>query len=287
LRRLIVNADDFGLTPGVNRAIAEAHRGGVVTSSTLMATGSAFGDAVSVARSLRRLAVGCHVILVDGRPALPIETIPDLADKASPGQFYTALGSFARRAVIGKINPEQIEAEATAQIRKLQDAGIVVSHLDTHKHTHILPQVLKPLLQAARTCGVRAVRNPFEPLNVSLAAGHPKLWRQLGIFSLLRGLAGRFRAEVRRTGMATCEGSIGIITTGFLDRALLRRMIDSLPEGTWELVCHPGYNDSDLDQVKTRLRESRPAELQILTSEETRQLLAQNGIELISYHDLG
>src|SRR5208282_1552585 len=100
-------------------------------------------------------------------------------------------------------------------------------------------------------------------------------------------LAGRFRAEVRRAGMATCDGSIGIVTTGFLDQRLLRRMIDSLPEGAWELVCHPGYNDAGLDQVKTRLRESRALELQILTSEETRLLLARNGIALISYHDLG
>lgn len=287
MRRLIVNADDFGLTPGVNRAIAEAHRDGVVTSSTLMATGAAFSDAVSVARSLPRLGVGCHVMLVDGQPALSTETIPDLADKAVPGQFHTTLGSFARRAAMGKISPEQIEAEAAAQIRKLQTAGIVVSHLDTHKHTHILPQVLKPLLRAARACGVRAVRNPFEPLHVSLLAGFPKLWRQFGKLSLVRGLVGGFRAEVRRNGLATCEGSIGIITTGFLDPAQLRRMIDSLPEGTWELVCHPGYNDSALDQVKTRLRQSRPAELRILTSDETRQLLAKNGIELVSYHDLG
>jgi hopanoid biosynthesis associated protein HpnK len=287
LRRLIVNADDFGLTPGVNRAIAEAHRGGVVTCSTLMATGAAFSDAVSVARSLPRLAVGCHVLLVDGRPVLSTEQIPDLVDRASPGQFHTTLGSFARRAVMGKIKPEQIEAEAAAQIRKLQAAGIAVSHLDTHKHTHILPQVLRPLLRAARICGVKAVRNPFERLNVSLVAGSPKLWRQFGKLFLLRGLGGGFRAEVRRAGLATCEGSIGIITTGFLDPVLLRRMIDSLPEGTWELVCHPGYNDSALDQVKTRLRESRAAELRILTSEETRQLLGQNGIELISYRDLG
>jgi hopanoid biosynthesis associated protein HpnK len=287
LRRLIVNADDFGLTPGVNRAIVEAHRSGVVTSSTLMATGAAFGDAVAVTRSVSQLAVGCHVLLVDGQPVLPGETIPDLADAASHGQFRQTLGSFARRAVAGQVRAEQIEAEATAQIRKLQEAGIAVSHVDTHKHTHILPQVLRPLLRAAQTCGVRAVRNPFGPLPISLLAGHLELWRQYGKASLLGWLAGRFRAEVRKMGMATCNGSIGIVSTGFLDQALLSRMIDTLPEGTWELVCHPGYNDADLDRVKTRLRDSRATEVQILTSEETRQLLARNRIELISYRDLG
>ena len=271
----------------MNRAILDAHRSGVVTSSTLMATGTAFGDAVALTRSVPRLAIGCHVLLVGGRPVLPEKTIPDLIDPVSPGQFRHTLGSFALRAVTGQISAAQIEAEAAAQIRKLQEAGIAVSHVDTHKHTHILPQVLRPLLQAARACGVRAVRNPFGPFRVSLLAGRLQLWRQFGKVSLLGWLAGRFRAEVRRAGMATCDGSIGIVTTGFLDQRLLRRMIDSLPEGTWELVCHPGYNDADLDQVKTRLRQSRVLELQILTSEETRQLLARNGIALISYHDLG
>jgi len=271
----------------VNRAILDAHRSGVVTSSTLMATGTAFGDAMALARSVPQLAIGCHVLLVGGRPVLTEKTIPDLVDAASSSQFHQTLGSFALRAVTGQISAAQIEAEAAAQIRKLQEAGIAVSHVDTHKHTHILPQVLRPLLQAARACGVRAVRNPFGPFRVSLLAGRLQLWRQFGKVSLLGWLAGRFRAEVRRAGMATCDGSIGIVTTGFLDQRLLRRMIDSLPEGTWELVCHPGYNDADLDQVKTRLRQSRVLELQILTSEETRQLLARNGIALISYHDLG
>ena len=287
MRRLIVNADDLGLTPGVNRAIAEAHRSGVVTSCTLMATGAAFDDAASVACSLGRLAIGCHVVLVDGRPVLSDEAIPDLIDGASPGLFRSTLASFAQRAATGRVSAGQIEAEATAQIRKLQAAGIAVSHLDTHKHTHILPQVLTPLLRAARACGVRAVRNPFEPLRLSLLVGHKELWRQFSKVALLNPLAGRFRAEVRCARMLTCDGSIGIVTTGFLNQALLDRLLDSLPDGTWELVCHPGYHDEDLDRVRTRLRESRLAELQILASEQTRQSLARNGIQLISYHDLG
>jgi len=146
--------------------------------------------------------------------------------------------------------------------------------------------VLRPLLQAARACGVPAVRNPFERLRISLLAGRPDLWRQFGKVSLLGWLAGQFHSEVRCAGVATCDGTIGIVATGFLDPTLLGRMLDELPEGTWEFVCHPGYNDADLNQINTRLRESRLAELQILTSEETRQLPARNGIELISYRDL-
>jgi len=287
LRRLIVNADDLGLTPGVNHAIAEAHHSGAVTSATLMATGAAFDHALSVARSLPRLGIGCHVVLLDGKPVLSDKAIPDLIDAGSPDLFHPTLASFAQRAATGRISAGQIEAEATAQIRKLQEAGIAVSHLDTHKHTHMLPQVLRPLLRAARACGVRAVRNPFEPLRLSLLAGHKELWRQFTKVSLLSWLAGRFRAEVRRAEMLTCDGSIGIVTTGFLNQTLLNRLLDWLPDGTWELVCHPGYLDADLDRVHTRLRESRVTELQILTSEQTRRLLVRNGIRLINYHDLG
>jgi chitin disaccharide deacetylase len=287
LRRLIVNADDFGLTPGVNRAIVEAHQNGIVTSSTLMATGVAFDDAAKDASSLPGLAIGCHVLLVDAKPVLEPEAVADLMDPASGNQFRDNLGPFARRAASGKISGDHIAAETTAQIRKLQSAGIAVSHIDSHKHTHIVPQVLRPLLRAAKECGVKAVRNPFGPLRISLLSGHLELWRQYGKVSLLKWLAGWFGSEVSRAGMRTTDGTIGIVTTGFLTQGLLNHMIETLPEGTWELVCHPGYNDADLDKVKTRLRASRAAELEILTSAETRQLLEKNRIDLINFRDLG
>ncbi|HEX8815669.1 MAG TPA: ChbG/HpnK family deacetylase [Terriglobales bacterium] len=287
MRRLIVNADDFGLTPGVNRAIVEAHRNGIVTSSTLMATGAAFDDAAKDASSLPDLAIGCHVLLVDAKPVLQPEVVSDLIEPSSSSHFRETLGSFARQTISGKISSEQIEAETIAQIRKLQSANIGVSHIDSHKHTHILPQVLRPLLRAAKACNVKAVRNPFGPLRISLLSGHLELWRQYGKVSLLKWLAGWFNSEVSKAGMATPDGTIGIVTTGFLTQDLLNRMLETLPEGTWELVCHPGYNDADLDKVKTRLRSSRAAELEILTSDETRQLLAKNQIDLINYRDLG
>ncbi len=287
MRRLIVNADDFGLTPGVNRAIVEAHRNGVVTSATLMANSAAFDEAAALARSNPQLGIGCHVVLVDGRPVLAAETVSSLIDAGSGGEFHQALGRFTGRVVAGQIKAVQIEAEAAAQIRKLQAAGMAVCHVDTHKHTHVLPQVLRPLLRAARACGVRAVRNPFEPVRISLLSGHLRLWKQYGLVRSLSCLTRPFLKEVAAAGMVTCDGTIGLVTTGFLDQDLLRHMIESLPEGTWEMVCHPGYNDADLAKVKTRLRESRSEELQMLTSPETRGLLANRGIRLISYRDLG
>ena len=287
MRRLIVNADDFGLTRGVNRAIAEASRDGIVTSSTLMANGQAFEDAIAYAKSASQLSVGCHLVLVDGSPVLGGRQASTLSDKrAKDGRFYDGLSAFALRAVSGRVDADEIEAEVTAQIRKLQSAGVSVSHLDTHKHTHIFPQVLRPLLRAARTCGVAAVRNPFGPVRFAILAKYPSLWKRYGQVAVLNRLGGRFRSAVADAGMLTTDGTVGIVATGAMNSSLFGTIIDSLPEGTWELVCHPGYNDADLDHIQTRLRESRAKELQVLTSPQAREMLGRSGVQLISYRDL-
>jgi chitin disaccharide deacetylase len=287
VRRLIVNADDFGLTRGVNRAIVESHRDGIVTSSTLMANGQAFEDAIVHAKSTSRLSIGCHVVLVDGSPVLGGQQASTLFDqKADDGRFYDGLGAFALRAVSGRVDADEIEAEVTAQIRKLQSAGVSVSHLDTHKHTHILPQVLRALLRAARTCGVPAVRNPFGPVRFSILAKYPRLWKRYGQVTVLNRLGGRFRNSVTNAGMLTTDGTVGVVATGAMDTYLFRSIVDSLPEGTWELVCHPGYNDAELGSIRTRLRESRAVELRLLTSPKALELLVRSGVQLISYHDL-
>jgi hopanoid biosynthesis associated protein HpnK len=286
LRRLIVNADDFGFTPGVNRAIVEAHTGGVVTSSTLMANGRAFGDAVQLAKASPDLSIGCHVVLIDGRPVLDTSLLPTITD---PGGFRDGLKVFAARALAGRMRPSEIESEARAQIQKIQSAGIVVSHLDTHKHTHIFPQILRPLLRAARECGVHAVRNPFGPrfpLRSSQLLRRPNLWTRLAEVQVLGRFAGQFRRAVAQEHFVTPAGTLGIEVTGTLDENLFQAIAENIPEGTWEFVCHPGYNDADLAAAKTRLRASRELELRVLTMPEARDILAQRGIQLISYRDL-
>jgi hopanoid biosynthesis associated protein HpnK len=287
VRRLIINADDFGLTRGVNRAIVEGHEQGVVTSCTLMANGAAFEDAVSLALATPRLSVGCHVVLVDGVPLLDSAKVSTLLTGPNSGRFGDGISKFSLRALTGRLDAGQVEAEVTAQIRKLQTSGIAVSHLDSHKHTHMFPQVFRPLLKAAAACGIRAIRNPFEVVRISLAAGRPALWKRYGEVKLLRSLAGSFRKATKEAGVTTPDGTLGIAVTGALDDQLFRLIIDKLPEGTWEFVCHPGYNDTELAGIQTRLRGSREQELQVLKSPETRDLLAHSGIELISYQDLG
>ena len=286
MRRLIVNADDFGLTPGVNRAIVECHAHGIVTSATLMANAAGFSDAVGLSQSTLRLGVGCHVVLVDGTPVLGATEISSLVTRANGGSFRDGLTAFALRALRHQLDPEEIEAEATAQIRKLCAAGIAVTHLDTHKHTHIFPRVLESLVRAAKNCGIRAIRNPFGPLGMMKVVDRPALWMRWVKVAALQGLAEKFRDLVKSAGMVTPDGTVGIISTGALDERLFRLIIERLPEGTWELVCHPGYNDADLLGVRTRLRDSRERELRILTSGSSRDLIARCGVELISYRDL-
>ena len=283
-----MNADDFGFTSGVNRAIVEAHTHGVVTSSTLMANGPAFGEAVQLAQTVPRLSIGCHVVLIDGQPVLSAGEIASLT-RTSSTRFRDGLKTFAARAIAGGIDADEITAEAAAQIRKIQSAGIVVSHVDTHKHTHLFPKILRPLLRAAAACGIHAVRNPFGPrlpLRSSQLLRRPGLWTRYGEVRVLSRFAGKFREVVDREGFATPDGTLGIEVTGTLDETLFHAIAQSIPEGTWEFVCHPGYNDADLQAAKTRLRDSRETELRALTLPAAREVLAQQGIQLISYHDL-
>jgi hopanoid biosynthesis associated protein HpnK len=283
MRRLIINADDFGLTSGVNRGILESHRNGVVTSSTLMACGARFDQAAALAAQTPKLSVGCHVVLVDGSSALSDEKVSSLvAAGTAPPRFRESLISFACLAAAGRLDEEQLENEVTAQIQKLQAAGIAVSHLDSHKHTHMFPVALRAILRAAGNCGVRAIRNPFEPL-VFAKVGR---WKRQFQLRILRRYRASFRNELAKTGMVTPDGCIGIAVTGGLTLAAFQSLIERLPEGTWEFVSHPGYVDLELGEIKTRLRASREKELQILTSPATKELLRREQIELIAYRDL-
>ena len=288
MRQLIVNADDLGLTAGVNRGIAECHAGGIVTSATLMASGTAFDDAVQTARSLPRFSVGCHVVLVDGVPVSSPSRLDTLvaARSSEPERFHGSLSAFAARAALGGFDRDQLVEEITAQIRKVQAAGIQVTHLDSHKHAHVFPEILLAMLRAARITGVHAIRNPFVPVkHVSSRQfrGNRSLLKRYGQVRLLHTFARQFRRWTERAGMRTPDGSIGVIETGLLDATLLQQALVNLPEGTWELVCHPGYDDADLRGARTRLLESRDRERNLLLSPEIRQFLEQAKIRIISY----
>ncbi len=279
VQRLIVNADDFGLTSGVNRAVRELHQQGVLTSATLMARAAATDEAIELALKMPTLGVGCHVVLVDGEPVMPAGEIPGLADRKT-GRFQAKTGSFLRQLLSGAIRSSEIAAEAAAQIALLQARGLILTHIDTHKHLHMFPAVSRPLLRAARAAGIRAVRNPFEPAWSTRATSAAPILRRVEV-RMLRKLEPGFRRIVAEEGFSTTDGALGVLATGTLDEETLQRLIGNIPAGTWELVTHPGYNDNDLAKVHTRLRQSRETERQALPAAGRIE-----GLELISFAQL-
>jgi predicted glycoside hydrolase/deacetylase ChbG (UPF0249 family) len=239
-----------------------------------------------MAGRMPRLSVGCHIVLVDGEPLLPASDVRSLL---APGtdRFYHSIGEILRAVALGRFNAAEVEAEAGAQLARLQRAGIQVSHFDAHKHTHMFPSILRPMLRAASARGVRAVRNPFEaPGVVSMAEAlrnRTLLLRKAETTLLRAWLHGRWQKTVRNAGFATTDGSLGVASTGTMNEASLRAMLRHIPDGTWELVCHPGYNDDDLAAVRTKLRESREVELGALLAVSEHELRETYGAELVSF----
>ena len=286
MKRLIVNADDFGLTAGVNRAVIELHKAGVLSSTTLMANAAASNEAIQLALTNPSLGVGCHIVLVDGDPVLSPATIPHLT-RGAGGTFRISLGRFVRD-LLSPVSPAssraalaaEIEAEATAQIRLLQNSGLRLTHVDTHKHTHMFPAVLHPVLRAARACSITRIRNPFDSAWSRRTAAHVPWLRRAQVAALGR-LEARALRIVAEHGFTTTDGTLGVMITGSLSAESLRRTLVDLPDGTWELVTHPGYHDADLDAVRTRLKASREIEHQALTS-----LKEFPMIELVSFAQL-
>jgi len=257
----------------------DLHLAGTRLSATLMARAQATEEALQLAQAHPALAVGCHIVLVDGDPVLPPHAIPSLIDPTS-GCFYPTLGQFFARLLTGRIRCEEMEAEAAAQIASLQVRGMALTHLDTHKHVHLFPTVLQAILQAGRAAGINRIRNPFEPLWSIRATMHSPLLRRLQI-QLLRSYEPSFRRMVAESGLRTTDGVIGVLATGLLDEPQLHAWMQAMPEGLWELVLHPGFCDQDLRQAHTRLLESRQREYEALL-----RFLTPNGIERISFAEI-
>jgi predicted glycoside hydrolase/deacetylase ChbG (UPF0249 family) len=287
VRNLIVNADDLGWTEGVNRGIAEAHRNGIVTSASLLANGAAFASAVELARTTPGLGVGVHLNLSDGEPVAPRELVTTLLnDRAElEGKPETLLLRLARRS----LPIEEVEFEWDAQIQKVRENGIEPTHLDGHKHVHMLPGLFEVALRLAKKHGIAAIRISHEDsrLRAALSVGG----KQNGSVVIKQGVQARglkllardAREQAERLGIAAADYFCGIAQTGELTREGVLRLLEILPEGTTELMCHPGYVDADLAKSATRLQSSRQTEVQILTDMAIRNIVASQGIRLIDY----
>ena len=274
MKQLIVNADDFGYTRGVNEAIVEAHARGIVTSTSLMANGPAFEDAVERAKDEPGLDIGCHLNFVEGLPVSAPSQIPHLV--GANGRFHSA-AELAFRLVAGMVPADELERECTAQIEKLLGAGISPSHIDTHKHTHLHPRVASVAAEAAHRFSIGWIRRPFQNFRVPGVRG-TAVQRVLG--GSFNFLARPFERHVAGEGLCLPDYFTGFELTGKWTRRAIEDTLSDLPHGVTELMCHPGFYDADLAASPTRLKRQRQIEFDIAADESLRVLAESLGVVL-------
>ncbi len=264
---MVVNADDFGFTRDVNEGIVHCHRQGILTATTLMANGDAFEHAIQLARETPTLDVGCHLVLVGGCSLLSAQRFPE-----SVSELVRSLAS-------GKVKPYE---ELRAQVERILDANIKPLHLDTHKHTHLLPSVLEAVGRISQNYRIPWVRRPFD----LPPAGDVSLQRRIvgNLIEFFRKR--RFDLTLKRYHCRSTEHFSGFSLTGYLNTARLQFLIEHLPAGTTELMVHPAFLGPELVGARTRLKRSRLVELEALTDPKVREAVDTQGVTLSGYRDI-
>jgi len=287
MKRLIVNADDFGLSESVNHGILIAHRDGILTSASLLATGRAFAHAIASARQFPDLSVGVHVNLSEGTPVSPPARIASLVNER--GDLHLTPLGLAQALLRRRVRLEDIHSEFRAQVIKVLDAGVTPTHLDGHLHVHVLPQISAIVIAVAREFRMRCVRCPAEDLETTL----PLLWKLGGSASarlrrsvvayIVSSLAGRFREQLRGAGLVCSDAFYGLTQTGFLDAEMLSAVLALIPNGVTELMCHPGYFSAEVESLGGELTRQREREVLALTAPEVKRWVTLLGIRLLSF----
>jgi predicted glycoside hydrolase/deacetylase ChbG (UPF0249 family) len=252
-----------------------------------MANGAAFEDAVELAQANPDLGVGCHLTVVGGRPLSETSQVRSLID--DEGSLPPTLTRLIIKLSLGSVRTGDIANEFRSQVKRVISAGIEPTHLDTHKHSHMHPQVMEALAQVAKEFGVRSVRNPFEGFSApaSLVSGSRLAYlKQYSLSAAIQPRARAFRRLAHTHGLKTPDRFFGVGLTGLLDTAAIRSIMESLVEGTAELMCHPGVCDADLDRADTRLRRERESELEGLCNPSLKRFAEERRIELINYREL-
>jgi len=283
MRGLVVNGDDFGLTPGVNAGILDAHTRGMLTSASLFANAPATEEALAIARRTPALGVGCHLTLVDGSPALPAARLRTLAPG---GSFRPTWSWFIRDAAVGRIRFTEIEAELSAQIERLVEAGLQLTHLDSHKHVHAYPPVFAIVARLACQFGIQTVRVPLERPVFGLLRRHARIAgarRQALENAALAPWAARDRRLLETHGLPPAPAFLGRVLTGLFTSDTFAALLRSVPEGSSELMMHPGYPDSALARIRTRLRRQRAVEVELLTDPAMLARVEENAITLVRH----
>jgi hopanoid biosynthesis associated protein HpnK len=254
LKSLIVTADDFGMSLPVNEGIEASHKNGILSATSLMTGGEAFADAVERARRLPDLGVGLHIHLVDSRPVLPPEQVPDLV--GPDGNFSNNPEKFGFNLYFSREMRRQAEAEIAAQFERFQSTGLVMDHVNGHHHFHMHPVVTDAIAKLAPRFGSPPVRFPVEPFGPSWRAGADKPLRRFFNWAFYAGLTHRMRKKLESAGLALNDHVFGVNDTGGMTESRILAYLENLPDGITELYAHPAMGD-DRSQTYPSVEEYR------------------------------
>lgn len=279
LRYIIINADDFGRHAEINRAVEEGLEHGCLRSATVMPGGAAFAGAIDIARRHEELGLGVHFTLVDGHPILPPEEIPSLV--GSEGDFLPDHTALLKRYLKGGVNLEEVRRELAAQLQKVEATGIPISHVDSHQHMHTLPGIIDIVLDLAARAGIRAVRTPRTPLFAGAFGGLGQLVGRLGLSTLARLAA----CKAHRRGLLTPDNFAGIVAGEAVSEGELLHLIAHLPQGTTEVMMHPGMKN-DVLQEDSGWQHDFEAELAAILSPRVGEALRKAEVEPVNFRHL-
>jgi hopanoid biosynthesis associated protein HpnK len=271
LRRLIINADDFGRSPSVNEAVVRAHREGILTSTSLMVNEPGFDEAVALARQNPKLGVGLHLTLLMGHATLPREKIPSLVN--THGEFSNnPVGAGFRYFFNGGLR-EQLRAEIHAQFEKFRATGLPLDHVNGHLHLHLHPVVFDILMDDAEQLGIWRMRFTRDCLAHSRRMTHGRWLYRISHAAIYAWLSARAREPLRRRGIRHAQITFGLLQNARVDEDYVLKLLPELPAGDSELYSHPS-----LDEFKH--------EFDALVSPRVKAEINRLGIELIRYQDL-
>lgn len=278
-RYMIINADDFGFSTGVNQAIVQAHERGILTSTSLMVTGEAAKEAIALARNHPNLAVGLHLVLVCGCSVLPHSKIPHLVDKE--GNFSSDSLKAGLSYQFNRAARQELRQEIRAQLETFRASGLPLSHVDGHLHLHVHPVVLRYLVELADEFQITAIRLPLEELRMTLKLDRRDVLTKLIWWSVFGGLRRYGEGLLKAKGICCTQRVYGLLQSGCMTEDYLLGLIPQITADWVEIYSHPAIAWAE-EPLNGPLG-AGTKELEALLSLQVRAMLAQNGFELTNY----
>jgi predicted glycoside hydrolase/deacetylase ChbG (UPF0249 family) len=286
-RKLIINADDFGLSIPVNKAIIKAHREGILTSASLMVNMPGFGHAVSLIKENTSLSVGIHINIFRGKPV----SLPYKIKSLCKGEtFIENFFEIMRTIFYKKIELNEFEIECRLQVEKAFKYGITISHLDSEKHIHLIPLFFETIIKIAKEYKILRIRcineMPYNFLNIS-----PANLFNIRFYSLLYHAVNvkKEKKLLEEQGFKTTDYFYGLLKTGGMGISEYKRILSHLKRGTTEIMCHPGHSEAEGASVQRRTYyqvQGGELELKALLDPRLKDLIASHNIILTNYSEL-